>query len=270
MSSPALSIRTTAILACLILLGISAVQTVAWWYGDQEIDVSTLAVPTHTAADDAAWRDELVRLGIIATSTEADIATSTDPVARIADILGEQAAYGYLSLKEGVLSLEDARAYGSAVGENVLPISTAAHISVADIDSTTDVSKERTLAYRADVRDATGVLITDTEPEVVLFAKYIDSKNPNLLEEIKDAAARYNTAANAMKKILVPHDAKELHVRAVNSLLDYENTLDRLVLYADSPLASLALLRTYNEVEREMLLAFDALADYYVRKVEGN
>jgi len=45
--------------------------------------------------------------------------------------------------------------------------------------------------------------------------------------------------------------------------------VERLVLFADKPLASLALLRTYNDVEREMLMAFDALAQYYVRKSES-
>ena len=43
-----------------------------------------------------------------------------------------------------------------------------------------------------------------------------------------------------------------------------------LIRYADDPLATLATLRTYNEAEREMLYAFDALASYYVRKSKEN
>ena len=145
-------------------------------------------------------------------------------------------------------------------------MSTAEHISLSDISIDADTSRERVLRYRADMREGTAPLISDAPPEIELFAEFLETGNREKLRALETAAARYEQAAENLGAIQVPEDAAQYHVRAVNALKDYGNTLQRLVLFSEQPLPALALLRTYNEAERELLFAFDVLAQYYVRK----
>jgi hypothetical protein len=108
------------------------------------------------------------------------------------------------------------------------------------------------------------------EPEFSLYARYIATNDSTWLEGLSATAARYRTAESAALEVEVPMSAKEAHLRAVNALGKYTETLERLVRFANDPIASLALLRTYNEDEREFLLAFDALAKFYVANVVEN
>ncbi len=221
---------------------------------------------TFAEREPGDWREELIALGIIATGTP-ETATSSDPVAYIGDILAEEILNGYGALKEtDTYSVDAARSIGTSIGANIMPLPTSAHISAEELASDTDTSLARVLVYRADMRDATAPLIHDDPPEFVLFAEYVDSRNPEKLRALERAAVRYRTASENLRTVVVPEDALTLHVRAVNSLEDYANTLDRLVLFSAQPLSALALLRTYNEAERELLFAFDVLAQYYVRK----
>jgi hypothetical protein len=116
------------------------------------------------------------------------------------------------------------------------------------------------------MREASAILITDDPPEFETFARYIETNNPERLRELERAEERYRGAEASVLAVVVPQDAAELHIRVVNSLGFFAHTLRQLIRYADSPLTSLAILRTYNEAEREMLYAFDALSSYYVKK----
>ena len=256
-----------------VILLLTLAFKVAEWSGVsyEAVPVATPSVDTPTAETGPVrtpgdWRQELIALGIIATTTPAT-ATSSDPVAYVGDILANEMLRGYAALKENdAYTVDAARSLGSSLGTNVLPVSTAEHISLSDISIDADTSRERVLRYRADMREGTAPLISDAPPEIELFAEFLETGNREKLRALETAAARYEQAAENLGAIQVPEDAAQYHVRAVNALKDYGNTLQRLVLFSEQPLPALALLRTYNEAERELLFAFDVLAQYYVRK----
>lgn len=216
-------------------------------------------------ASDRDWKNELAGLGLISTSTDGDIfATST---LRVTDMISQDFLNSYVQLKEsGRYSKELAGEVGKSIGTNVRAPSQFVVHSEDEFQKSADVSLARTLQYRADMREALAVLISDSPPEFELFGLYIETKNPAHLEELSQAAERYQTAERALLSIVVPQDAVSLHLRAVNSLGSYADAIRQLIRYADEPLSTLAVLRTYNDAEREMLYAFDALASYYVRK----
>lgn len=226
------------------------------------------AVPVTRLSGERDWKTELARLGLVATSSTDTFATTTDPLTQIGDIIAEQTINSYLTLKEnGTYSKESANEIGNYIGTNIAPAPTNTPHTKADLTLDPDVSEERVLRYRADMREALAPLIISTPPEFETFAYYVETKNPARLTELKEAAARYQEAERNMLAVTVPTDAADIHIRCANALGAYANTLERLVLFADQSLASLALLRTYNETEREMLYAFDASAEYYVNKV---
>ncbi len=222
----------------------------------------TTSVPNVERPD---WQAELARLGLISTSTDTGIAT-TSP--NIGDFISSQLISGYEILKaSGDYSPEKANMFGQSVGTNARVPSTFVFHGEMELTKSADISVERVLEYRADMRDALASLITDDPPEFETFGFYIETGNPERLHELGEAAERYKKAEKAALAVVVPQDAARLHLRVVNSLGSYADSLDQLILYADDALSTLAVLRTYNDAEREMLYAFDALSDYYVRKV---
>lgn len=224
----------------------------------------TSSVPNVERPD---WQAELARLGLISTSTDTGGGTATTSP-NIGDFISSQLISGYEILKtSGDYSPEKAALLGQSVGINARVPSTFVFHGEMELTKSADTSVERVLEYRADMRDALASLITDDPPEFETFGYYIETGNPERLHELEEAAGRYRKAEKAALAVVVPQDAARLHLRVVNSLGSYANSLDQLILYADDALSTLAVLRTYNDAEREMLYAFDALSDYYVRKV---
>ncbi len=215
------------------------------------------------------WQEELVKLGLVSTSTEGVAAATT--TTSIADIISQQFLDAYVSLKNSgrytpELGAEVGRSIGSAVRA---PSQFVVH-GESEVMKDANTSITRALEYRADMRVALTILISDARPEFESFGMYIETKNPERLYELQEAAERYETAEQKLLSVVVPQDAAPIHLRVVNALGSYADSLRQLVLYADDPLSTLAVLRTYNDAEREMLYAFDALASYYVRKSSEN
>jgi hypothetical protein len=214
------------------------------------------------------WQDDLGALGI-ATSTPLDMPTTTDPTSHLGTALIRTLVNGYLSLKQS-------DEYTSERGERLAQTIASAYKApatfvpytpekLAIIDDSTEAG---ILRYRADMRSALLSMVDlEAEPEFAIFARYIHTNDPVWLERLSAAAANYHTAASKALSVPVPREAAEEHLRTVNAIGKYAETLDRLVRFANDPLALLALLRTYNESEREMFLAFDALAKFYVHEV---
>lgn len=215
------------------------------------------------------WQSELASLGLIGTSTDGDtLATST---LGVAEMISQDFLNNYFLLKEsGRYTPELAANVGRSIGENIRAPSRFVVHGENELVKDTDTSAARSLEYRADMREALSVLITDAPPEFETFGLYIETKNPERLRELEAAAERYKKAERALLSITVPQDATSLHLRVVNALGSYADAISQLIRHADEPLDTLALLRTYNDAEREMLYAFDALASYYVRKSADN
>lgn len=218
-------------------------------------------LPTISPTDND-WRDELMKLGLVNTA-----ATSSSTAGTFSDTVAEEFLNGYFSLKEsGSFTNENAAKVGSFLAENLrVPIGFTLH-GENELTLSAETSKERVLQYRSDMREALSVLINGSPPEFEIFALYVETKNPQRLLELETSAKRYREAEKKTLAVIVPKDAATLHIRVTNALGGYATAVEQLVRSIDSPVTTLGVLRTYNEAEREMLYAFDALASYYVQK----
>lgn len=220
------------------------------------------------------WQDELVRTGvsISAGTSTASTTLSNDPAATLGDSLLSSLVSGYNSLKQyDSYSQEQGKVLATTLAENFKAPNTALLHAKTELTLDADVSQTRILKYRSDMREAlAGLVDLEAEPEFSLFARFIQTNDAKWLNELTKAAGRYRTAEANLVNVTVPYSAVDIHLRAVNAVASYAETLERLVRFGRDPLASMALLRTYNDTEREFLLAFDALAKFYVEDVSGN
>lgn len=233
----------------------------------------------YLAIDDADgngtpdWQDELQRSGVTlpspnATSTET--ASSTDPLSNFGAAVAQTFLSGYLSLSQyNAYTPERGEQLANTIADNFrAPVTFVPH-TTDELLLETDTTMERALEYRADMRVALEPLITDEEHELTLFAGYIESGDSSWLDRLARAAENYRAAEENLLDVRIPQDAAPEHLRVMNAVGAFAHTLERMVRFANDPLANLALLRTYNDSEREFDLAFDALVKYYARKV-GN
>lgn len=270
----------TAGLAVVVLLATASWQLASYLRGDTDTStedaVLSGSVPSeyeNLGGPDAGtgedWYNELVRLGVVSSSTDASstVAFPAESIENIPDAVAQVFADGYIGLVEsGEYTPERGAQLGHAIGASIRAPSDFTPHTLEDLKVDDNTSLERVLDYRADMRDALKGLITDASPELEIFALYVETKNPIRLQELEDAAERYWEASRAVLAVPVPQDAADMHVRIVNALGAYGGIVNQFIRSAESPFTTLAVLKTYNEAEREMLYAFDALASYYVRK----
>jgi hypothetical protein len=178
----------------------------------------------------------------------------------------------------GYLSLAQHNAYTPARGETLAntiadnlraPAIFVPH-TVDELSLDMDISPARVLRYRSDMRVAFDPMINAEEHELTLYGGYIDSGDPLWLDRLMKAAENYRIVEKNLLAVSVPQDAAPEHLRATNAIGAFAENLERMVRFANDPLASMALLRSYNDREREFDLAFDALIKYYARKVGNN
>ena len=219
------------------------------------------------------WQDELEGGGIaISASSTASTTESQDPASKVGGTLVKSLVGGYLSLQQSD-SYTPAR--GEQLANNILSNlrepATSAVYTETELKIDSDISEGRILKYRADMRAATAPMVDlNAEPEFSLFARFISSGDEAWLEKLSIATAPYREVEKTLLDVEVPSSAVTVHLRTVNAVGKYAETLERLVRFAHDPLALMTLLRTYNEAEREFLLAFDALAKYYVQNASDN
>lgn len=275
-------IATTAALSVAILLAASGS-----YIGDQarrpsestpKVASAALREQKYASIEDADenglpdWQDELIRGGVAFSTTTASSTDDGDPVTNLSTSLINSLASGYASLKDyNLYSPEEAEKLAETLAANFKAPDTATTHTIDELRIDPDTSAARILTYRSDMRAALSDLVDfEAEPEFSLFARFIQTNDPKWLTELSKAAERYRIAEENLMKVRVPDTAAYLHLRAVNATGAYAQTLERLVRFARDPLATMALLRTYNESEREYLLAFDALAKFYADETSEN
>lgn len=136
-----------------------------------------------------------------------------------------------------------------------------------DLKTDDDTSYERMLAYRSDMQTALQPLLENKEPEIEIFGLYAETHDKSYLTKLGEVSARYKQAVENMKRVVVLKDAVSYHSAVANSLLHFSAALDQMIKYADDPIASLALVSTYNDAERDVLTSFNALARYQKMKI---
>lgn len=191
----------------------------------------------------------------------------TDPITTMSQNALAQLAGNYIIAKqEGTYNAQKA----SEIAEQVTPLLQApiqySRFTESDVPTTADTSYERMIRYRTDLQVTLNPLLKNTRAEFEIFAQYTQTKDTKYLDEFRLVANRYREAASSTKKVVVPIDAVSYHVGIVNAMLQFAATLEAMTDHAHDPVASAALLHTYNQAEQEVFTSFDSLAQYYVRK----
>lgn len=230
-------------------------------------DTVSAAEEPFAPAPDAEWQQEMLLLGL-STSTNPAAVSDSDPISMIGPYVAAELIGQYAGLKEqGRNTPENMQAAAESIARNVRASISYKTYAVADIPTDTDTSYERMLTYRADMREALKPLFTDMGPEFEIFARYVETSDPVYLEQLADSAKNYRAAADSAATVVVPKDAVNYHRAVLNAMQEFAATLDAMSEHADDPMASVALLRTYNTAELNMLNSFNDLPSYYRQKL---
>ena len=257
-------------LSVVALIGVGAWQIWSATHSERVLRAeNTAPAPVATRAETPFsgldWQSELVA-GIGTTTGKSAFAEATTDKDGLSNIAGNVTGV----LLESYATLAEDGVYAPEAGERIagdVAESLRAHVSyktyaAGDVTTTSDVLYDRMLAYRGDMQIALGPLLKNTEYELNMFARYIDTGDAEYLARLERTAENYRAAAENAAQLTVPADAVVHHIRVLNALSEFAATLDGLKDNADDPFASVALLRTYNAAEQQVYLSFDALARY--------
>lgn len=217
---------------------------------------------TTTPAPGASWQQEMMLLGL-ATSTAPGENDGSDPVAMITpEVLGQLIGQ-YNGLRaSGQYSSSTAAAAAASIAPDVyanVPYKTYAATS---IKTDPNSSYDRMLAYRTDMQTALAPLLENKQAEYAIYGSYVATGDASYLRALQADANNYTLAATNAAAITVPADIVSTHLTIVNALSRFSATLTMMTTHADDPLASVALLRTYNDAEAAVVNSFDTLAQY--------
>lgn len=276
-------IAVTAALSIALLVSAGGIQLGKTYAKPIPIDPATLEPakpPAYVEIEDSDengtpdWQDELARSGIelpsIASSSVL-AASSSDPLADIGGAVIQSIVTGYLSLKQyDSYTPERGERLADTIADSLRAPDTFVPHAADQLLLDEDTSKERVQQYRTDMRIALEPLLSDEEYELTLFAAYLETRDQSWLDRLAASAKRYRTAEKNVLALRIPKDATPEHLRLANAFGAFAHTLERMTQFANDAFASAALLRTYNEVERDFDLAFDGLVRYYARTLGDN
>ncbi|MDO8481900.1 MAG: hypothetical protein Q7S75_02355 [bacterium] len=259
------SIAATAALSVVALLSVLAWQT----YATLSLKNKSLqAISENSSISGDRTNAEFAGTAQIETKSATTSAQDPKDLSHIGSDAFGQLIDTYVGLKQS-------GAYTPARGEQVANnVASTFDVQVpyaqfreSDIKTDADVSYKRMLAYRSDMRTALLPLLQNTESEFGTFARYVETGDKTNLVQLEASAGRYKRAATNAESVIVPQDATKHHADVVNSLLKFSATLSQMVKYADDSMASLALLRAYNESELDVFTSFNSLASYQKNKI---
>ena len=200
-------------------------------------------------------------------SNTVSTATSSDPISAIGGVILDQLEGAYQQMQaSGTYSTSTAQSAAESLAPYVVAPVSYPTFSAADIHTDPNISSARMLTYRSDLRDSFAPLLKNTQPEYEIFAYYVDTKDASYLTKLRSVAQNYRDAANLTAKVVTPADAVTYQVGILNAMEEFAATLDAMANHADDPFASVALLRTYNQAESDMLTSFNALIAYEKQK----
>lgn len=134
--------------------------------------------------------------------------------------------------------------------------------SSSDIKTTSDTSFARMQTYQKDIRAALAPLSKNTTPEIAIFSQYVQTNDARYLDEVRRVAGYYKEAVLRAALVTAPQDASDEHVAILNAMQAFSAVLEALAEYAHDPIAVMALLQTYNDAERDMVVSFNSFASY--------
>lgn len=188
-------------------------------------------------------------------------ATSTTP---LGDAILGQFVTRYTTLAARGADADDL----ARTATDIVPRIPATSHDAALIPADPDTSLARVLAYRTALRDALAPLLNNTEPELDIYAQWIDTGDRKHLDRLDAIANDYEKAVAQAKVVRTPADAVHLQAGILDAMSEFSLALRALARNAEDPIASLTLLRTYNAAEQKMFTAFNALGIYAAQKTQ--
>jgi hypothetical protein len=139
--------------------------------------------------------------------------------------------------------------------------------SAGEVKTDQNTSKDRVLSYRADLRAALAPLLENKEFELDVFAKYVDTKDPKYLNDLRTASQNYKLAIANTEKVIAPADAASYHAAILTAMSEFSAMLDTLADNATDPIASSALMRNFLDAEGSMVASFNSIGKYSGEKI---
>lgn len=234
--------------SALVLFGAIAWTSLARYQGTAPAFVRT-AQPSNTSLSD----DNTFAFG---TSTTA---TSSTP---LGDAVLGQFATRFIALSQNGLATDTA----AMTAADITPTLAATTFPESSIPTDPDTSLQGVIRYRNDLRVALAPLLNNTNPELDIYARWIDTGDTQYLDQLRAIAGDYSAALSAAQKVRTPVDGVHYQAGILNALSAFGAALRALADNAQDPIASVTLLRTYNGAEQQMFTAFNALALYSAQK----
>lgn len=263
-------IAITALVSVLLLCTVSVARVVGSLSPAPEV-TSTVADAAETTLeqvpeDTPEWQQEALLLGLT-SDTDAPFATTTDHLSMIGPMIMGEIVGSYAAIRQGgEYSKQDLQTAGQKIAQYMKAVVSYQAFENTDFKTTDDTSTERVRAYRDQLQLALAPLTTIPGAEYEIYAKYDQSNDTKYLQQLKDAANAYRTAAESASTISVPRDAVNFHRDILNSLRAFSSVLDGLASHADDPFASIALMNTYTEKEQGIYDSYNRMRAYYANK----
>lgn len=249
-------------LALVVCLGVIVWRSVEAVRG-QAVQAKNPAAVLSTRAFDssAVWQRNLFDV-----STNKPVSPPPDDVDGISNIAGNVVgtlAASYVALREeGAYTPEKGKEVAQRVADTLE--AKVSHTTYVNKDFVTDpnISYERMLAYRGDMRTALAPLLKNPGYELKLYTNYLASKDAAYAQQLRATISNYRLAVSNLSTVVVPKDEVSYHAALATALSAFAETLNAMLRYVDDPFASAALLSSYQTAETAMTNAFDSLAAY--------
>lgn len=253
-------IFVTAAVSLVALLAVVASEVNgSFLHAKTALSVSPLANVVQTAPADTN--------PYFAPETADATSTPTDPLSSLGSAIIDHLSNSYAQMQQsGTYSASSGELAAQSLAPYVRADVSYSVFTAAEVKTDTDTSYARMLQYRTGLRDAFAPLLKNTTPEFEIYASYVDTKDVSYLTKLEEIAGQYREAVALTKKVSAPSDAIGVHVDIVNAMEQFAATLDAMSAHATDPFASVALLRSYEQAESNMLSSFNALTIYYKSK----
>lgn len=249
--------RIAAAFAVLLLVGVIGWQVVGAF---KEKAVAGVFVATSTSQNGAQ--------NATVTSNPTPLATS-DPIAAVSDDAIGEVIGAYAGLQqEGAYSSTTGAQIAGTIGVGLQAPISYVPLNASQIKTTSDTSYRSMINYRAALQTSLKPLLNNTMPEYEIFGMYVQTKDPQYLDELNTAAGNYLAAASSTAVLTVPQDAVPVELGLVNSMNEFAATLEQLAGHGSDPIASTVLLENYNQAENDVLTAFQNLVTYEQSKTQ--
>jgi hypothetical protein len=120
--------------------------------------------------------------------------------------------------------------------------------------------------YNTEIKRILQPLQGNETPEIALYGKYVETRDPSTLIVLRELSTSYLAVARELQKIAVPDEGVVVHIGATNALIRFGSVINALIDSKDDPIASLSLLKSFNDSEKNMVESFGRLGYYLTQK----